>query len=83
MKKQLLKAEKYIFLEYFIIDEGEMWGEILAILKQKVQEGVEVRVLYDGMNEFSTLSSTIRTFAKYRHSVSCFCISDAILVDLL
>ena len=52
MKKQLLKAEKYIFLEYFIIDEGEMWGEILAILKQKVQEGVEVRVLYDGMNEF-------------------------------
>ena len=56
MKKQLLKAEKYIFLEYFIIDEGEMWGEILAILKQKVQEGVEVRVLYDGMNEFSTLS---------------------------
>ena len=39
MKKQLLKAEKYIFLEYFIIDEGEMWGEILAILKQKVQEG--------------------------------------------
>ena len=33
-----------------------MWGEILAILKQKVQEGVEVRVLYDGMNEFSTLS---------------------------
>ncbi|MDU6700099.1 MAG: phospholipase D-like domain-containing protein, partial [Streptococcus salivarius] len=45
-----------IFLEYFIIGEGEMWGEILAILKQKVQEGVEVRVLYDGMNEFSTLS---------------------------
>lgn len=56
MKKQLLKAEKYIFLEYFIIDEGEMWGEILAILKQKVQEGVEVRVMYDGMIEFSTLS---------------------------
>ena len=27
MKKQLLKAEKYIFLEYFIIGEGEMWGE--------------------------------------------------------
>lgn len=56
MKKQLLKAKKFIFLEYFIIAEGKMWGEILAILKQKVQEGVEVRVLYDGMNEVSTLS---------------------------
>lgn len=56
MKKQLRKAEKYIFLEYFIIDEGKMWGEILAILEQKVKEGVEVRVMYDGMIEFSTLS---------------------------
>ncbi|MFC3928062.1 cardiolipin synthase [Streptococcus caprae] len=56
MKEQLLKAEKYIFLEYFIIGEGIMWGEILAILEQKVKEGVEVRVMYDGMNEFSTLS---------------------------
>ncbi|MCB4999512.1 cardiolipin synthase [Streptococcus mutans] len=56
MKKQLLKAEKFIFLEYFIIAEGLMWGEILSILEQKVQEGVEVRVMYDGMLELSTLS---------------------------
>ncbi|MGT2742137.1 cardiolipin synthase [Streptococcus plurextorum] len=56
MKKQLLLAEKFIFLEYFIIAEGKMWGEILAILEQKVKEGLEVRVLYDGMNEFTTLS---------------------------
>lgn len=33
-----------------------MWGEILSILEQKVQEGVEVRVMYDGMLELSTLS---------------------------
>lgn len=33
-----------------------MWGEILSIL-EKVSEGVEVRVLFDGMNELSTLSS--------------------------
>lgn len=40
-------AEKYIFLEYFIIERGVMWYTILDILKKKVQEGVEVRVLYD------------------------------------
>ena len=45
---QLEKAEHFIFLEYFIIEEGYMWGRILRILEQKVQEGVEVRVLYDG-----------------------------------
>lgn len=56
MKEELLKAKDFIFLEYFIIGEGEMWGELLAILKQKAREGVDVRVLYDGMNEVSTLS---------------------------
>lgn len=48
MIKQLEKAEKFIFLEYFIIEEGIMWNTILEILKRKVQEGVEVRLMYDG-----------------------------------
>ena len=48
MLDQLERAEHFIFLEYFIIEEGYMWGRILRILEQKVQEGVEVRVLYDG-----------------------------------
>lgn len=56
LKAELRKAKKFIFLEYFIIDEGLMWGEILAILEEKAAEGVEVRVMYDGMIEFTTLS---------------------------
>ena len=43
------KAEKYILLEYFIIDEGVMWDSILNILKEKAAEGVDCRVLYDDM----------------------------------
>ncbi len=46
-------AKKFIFLEYFIIQEGYMWGKILEILSRKVQEGVEVRVLFDGTNFLS------------------------------
>lgn len=53
--KQLKKAERFIFLEYFIVEEGVMWGKILEILAEKALEGVEVRVLYDGTCEFSTL----------------------------
>ena len=52
---QLEKAEKFIFLEYFIVNEGEMWGKILEILVQKAKEGVDVRMLYDGTCELSTL----------------------------
>lgn len=46
---ELEKAEKFIFLEYFIIGRGVMWDSILDILKKKAREGVEVRVMYDGM----------------------------------
>ena len=46
---ELKKAEKFIFLEYFIIERGIMWNAVLEILKEKVKEGVEVRVMYDGM----------------------------------
>lgn len=45
---QLEQAKEFIFLEYFIIDEGYMWDSILEILKRKAQNGVEVRVMYDG-----------------------------------
>lgn len=47
LKEELRKAKRYIFIEYFIIEEGRMWGEILEILESKVKEGVDVRVMYD------------------------------------
>ena len=53
--KQLEEAKHFIFLEYFIIDEGLMWGKVLEILARKAKEGVEVRVMYDGSCEFFTL----------------------------
>lgn len=53
--KKIEQAKKFIFLEYFIIEEGYMWGRILRILAEKVQQGVEVRVMYDGTCEFSRL----------------------------
>ena len=45
--EELRKAKRYIFLEYFIIGEGEMWDAVHEILLEKVAEGVDVRVIYD------------------------------------
>lgn len=45
--EELEKAEEYIFLEYFIINLGQMWDSVLDILKRKVEQGVDVRVIYD------------------------------------
>ena len=55
MLEELEKAEQFIFMEYFILEEGYMWGKILEILIRKARAGVDVRVMYDGMCEMSTL----------------------------
>ena len=51
-KRDLLAAEKYIHIQYYIIENDKIGNEIGDILKQKVQEGVKVRVLYDHVGSF-------------------------------
>lgn len=55
-------AKKFIFIEYFIIDVDKTWDSLLKILEKKVKEGVEVRVIYDGLG--SPTASTKR-YQKY------------------
>ncbi len=43
----LERAEKYIFMEYFIIKKGDFWNAVLDVLARKVRQGVEVRFMYD------------------------------------
>ena len=51
----LESAEHFIFMEYFIIEEGEFWGSILEVLERRAAAGVTVRVLYDDIGCMSTL----------------------------
>lgn len=55
MVAELEKAEKFIFLEYFILEEGKMWDTILEILIRKAAMGVEVRIIYDDIGCVATL----------------------------
>lgn len=50
MMEELGKAEKFIFMEFFIVAEGRMLEAILALLREKVRQGVEVRFMCDGTN---------------------------------
>ena len=51
-KRDLLLARNYIHIQYYIIENDNIGNEIATILKQKVQEGVKVRVLYDHVGSF-------------------------------
>ena len=53
--RELEQAEHYIYIEYFIINDGVMWRTILDILERKASEGVDVRLIYDGFGCLTTL----------------------------
>ncbi len=83
MVKELRKAKHFIFMEYFIIDNGVMWGTILDILEEKAKEGVDVRLIYDDVGCVGTLPANFfkqvrkrgiacEVFNPFRHSVSSF-----------
>mgnify|MGYP001101156934 CR=1 FL=1 len=57
MLEDLQHAERYILLEYFIIEQGKMWDAILEVLCERVKAGVEVRILYDDLGCFVSLPS--------------------------
>ncbi len=59
--EELKKAENFIFMEYFIIREGDMWDKVLEILKNKSENGVDVRIIYD---DFGCLTSLDKHYPK-------------------
>jgi cardiolipin synthase len=53
--EEMEKAERYIFLEFFILREGKMLGAILAMLEKKARAGLDIRLLYDDLGCFMSL----------------------------
>jgi len=53
--EDLRKANKFIYLEYFIIEEGEFWNSVLDILKEKAKQGLDIKVVFDDIGCMSTL----------------------------
>lgn len=72
MIEALGNAKRFIFLEYFIIEEGELWNGIHEILKAKAAEGIEVRVIYDDAGSLSTLSSSYARRLE-EEGIRCIC----------
>ncbi len=60
MLEAIRQAQRFIFLEYFIISDGQMWQSLFELLKIKVQEGVEVKLLYDDVGSFRLLPAQFK-----------------------
>ena len=64
LEETLKKAERFIFLEYFIISKGNVWNRIFEILKFKAKNGVEIRILYDDIGSINLLPYGFRKNLK-------------------
>ncbi len=72
MLEDLQQAEKFIFLEYFIVREGQMWNAILDILKEKAAAGVDVRLLYD---DFGCVACLPRDYPEKMEALGIQCVA--------
>ncbi len=50
-------AKQFVLLEFFILEDGQLWNQLLDILRTKVQQGVEVKLLYDDFGCLDRFSS--------------------------
>ena len=53
---RLVHAEIYIFLEYYILAEGQVWDRIFAVLKERAAAGVEIHIIFDDFGNLTRLS---------------------------
>lgn len=73
MLKDLKNAKKYIFIEYFIIEEGLFWNSILNILIEKAKNGIEVKVIWDDIGCMNTLPGNyFKELEKYNIKALCY-----------
>ena len=70
--EELKKAEKYIFLEYFIIAKGKFWGEVLDVLREKRKAGLDVRVIYDDIGSMFKVPTNYAEQLE-KEGIPCIC----------
>ncbi|MDR1178614.1 MAG: cardiolipin synthase [Spirochaetaceae bacterium] len=62
----LEKAEKFIFMEFFIMSQGQMMNAVISILEKKAREGLDVRIMYDDLGCFLSLPPRYKQHLEHR-----------------
>ena len=60
--EELKKAEKFIFMEYFIVSDGEMLDGLMEVLKERMDDGVEIRLICDGFKQNDAFAEKLNEF---------------------
>ena len=72
MKEDLRNAKSYIHLEYYVLKLDKLGSEIVDILQQKAEEGLEVKILYDAVGSKTVHKSKFKKFQEAGGQVEAF-----------
>lgn len=72
MKEDLRNAKSYIHLEYYVLKLDKLGSEIVDILQQKAEEGLEVKILYDAVGSKTVHKSKFKNFQEVGGQVEAF-----------
>ncbi|GAA4271962.1 cardiolipin synthase [Aquimarina gracilis] len=62
--EELQKAERFIHVQYYIFEEGELLDKLYDLFKSKIEQGIEVRILYDAIGSYSFREKSAKKFKK-------------------
>lgn len=68
----LKNAKSFIHMEYYIFKNDDIGNEILNVLVEKAKEGIEVKLLYDGMGCLRLPKNFFQPLVKAGGEISCF-----------
>ncbi|MDL2217025.1 cardiolipin synthase [Christensenellaceae bacterium OttesenSCG-928-M15] len=66
------KAEKFIFLEYYILHSGDLFDRISAILKKKAAQGLEIRIMYDDWGNLLSVPADLEELKQAGVQIVCY-----------
>lgn len=79
MMEAMKNAEKYILVEYFIIDSGKMWNAMCQVLLEKAMQGVQVRIIYDDFGCMMTLPPKYDRYLEGLHeNIKCMTFNEVV-----
>ncbi|MGL5435863.1 MAG: cardiolipin synthase [Lachnospiraceae bacterium] len=72
LRQDLTKAKHFIHIQYYIIKDDEVFASLIPILKDRIKNGVEVRILYDGMGGRFVPKKRWRQLKEMGIKIGCF-----------
>ena len=52
---RMAKAERFIFLEFFILAEGKLWDRMMEVLIDRARRGVEIKIIFDDFGNITRM----------------------------